>query len=214
MSNTIRQRELNEKMKKVEGYMRMSKRTTQMVTGNERVSTRFAGLALKSKELEQSVRDNTYENIWSRRDVQHATTADGLVSVLVDDMIVYLHVVVNFTRVLSAVFPIWSIDTFTTRGPLLVALYPGYLLLLCKSPPLTHLSVQGMPEDGHIDTVQFAGITDAAMYGPASKLDAVLLNNISFVICIVHRDLAGMTLVFKDLVWSRKLALSLKRYYK
>jgi len=36
------------------------------------VLTEFAGLALKSKKLEQSVRDDTYENIQSRRNVQHS----------------------------------------------------------------------------------------------------------------------------------------------
>jgi hypothetical protein len=114
--------------------------------------------------------------------VQHATTADGLVSVLVDDMIVYLHVIVNDMRILTALFPIWSIDWFTTRGPLLVARFPVFRLLFCKFPPLTHLINQGTPEDGKVCTIQFSGIADGAMDRPASKLDAVLFYDLSFVI--------------------------------
>ena len=48
-------------------------------------------------------------------------------------------------------------------------------------------------------TAQFAGVADGAMYGPASKLDIVLLNDLSFVIDIIHHDLgAGTVLGFKD----------------
>jgi len=108
---------------------------------------------LKSKELEQSVGDNTYENIRSRRDVQRATTADGLVSVPIDDMVVYLHVIDNDMLFLSAVFPCWSIDRFTIRGPLPVALFPVLSLLLCKCPPLTLFIIQGTLEDGHVVAV-------------------------------------------------------------
>jgi hypothetical protein len=156
---------------------------------------------LKGEELEQSVGDNSYENIWSRRDIQHATPADSLGSVLLDDMIVYLHVIVNDMRFLTALFPLWSIDMFTICVPLLVAPSPVFRLLLCQSPPLTRVTSQGTPEDGNVITVQFAGVADGAMYGPASKLDLVLLNNSSFVVYIVHLDVgAGMTNAFKDLL--------------
>jgi len=66
--------------------------------------------------------------------VQHAMTADGLVNVLVDNMVVYLHVIVNDMCFLTALFPIWSIDFFTTCGPLLVALLLVFHLLLCYDP--------------------------------------------------------------------------------
>ncbi len=122
------------------------------------VSTRFAGL------------------------VQHATTTDSLVNVLIDDMTIYLHVIVNDMHFWTVQFPIWSIDLFTTCGLLLVALLPVFCLLLCKFPPLTHFINQGTPEDGNVITVQFARAADGAMYGPASELNAVLLNNFLFVI--------------------------------
>ena len=109
-------------------------------------------------------------------------TADGLVSVLVDDMIVYLHVIVNDMHILTALFPIWSIDLFTTRGPLLVPLFPVFRLLLCKYPPLTHFIKQSTPEDGNVSTIQFSGVADGAMDRPASKLDAVLLYDLPFVV--------------------------------
>ena len=58
---------------------------------------------------------------------------------------------------------------------------------------------QGIPEDGNIVTAQFARVADGAMYQPASKLDIVLLNDLSFVIDIIHRDLGvGTVLGFKD----------------
>ena len=58
---------------------------------------------------------------------------------------------------------------------------------------------QGIPEDGNIVTAQFTGVADGAMYGPASKLNVVLLNDLSFIIDIIHCDLgAGTVLGFKD----------------
>jgi len=63
--------------------------------------------------------------IWSRRNVQHATAADGLGSVLVNDMIIYLHFIVNDMCFLTAWFPKWPIDLFTIHIPLLVAVFPG-----------------------------------------------------------------------------------------
>jgi hypothetical protein len=134
--------------------MRMSKRTTQIVTGDERYQHDVRTVTgFESEQLEQSVGDNTYENIRSRRDVQHTTTADGLVSVLIDDMVVYLHVMDNDTLFLSAIFPWWSIDIFTIRGPLLVAPFPVFRLLFCKYPPLTLFIIQGTLEDGDVITV-------------------------------------------------------------
>ncbi len=51
--------------------------------------------------------------------------ADGLGSVLIDDMIIYLHFAVNDMRFLTAWFPRWPIDCFTICFPLLVAVLPG-----------------------------------------------------------------------------------------
>ena len=51
--------------------------------------------------------------------------ADGLGSALVDDMIVYLHFIVNDMCFLTMRFPKWPIDLFTIHIPLLVAVFPG-----------------------------------------------------------------------------------------
>jgi hypothetical protein len=133
--------------------------------------------------------------------VQHATTTDGLVNVLVDNMVVYLHVIVNGMRFPTALFPIWSIDVFTTHGLLLVALLLVFRLLWCKFPPLTHFVNQCMPEDGKVVTGEFARVMDAAKYRLTSKLDAVLLDDTSFIIYVVHLDLGvGMSCMCKDIL--------------
>jgi hypothetical protein len=58
-----------------------------------------------------------------------------------------------------------------------------------------------MPEDGKVIMGEFAGVMDAAKYRPTSKLNAVLLDDTSFIIYVVHHDLGvGMSHMCKDLL--------------
>ena len=58
-----------------------------------------------------------------------APSLEHNINVLVNDMVVYLHVIVNDMRFPTMLFLIWSIDIFTTHGPLLVALLLVFRLL-------------------------------------------------------------------------------------
>ncbi len=132
--------------------------------------------------------------------------ADSLGSVLIDDIIIHLHFTVNDTQLLR-----WLINCFTIHVQLLVAEFLGWHLHLPKFPPLTLAINQGLQEDDVIVSVQFARVADVTMYGPASKLNTILLNNFLFIIWIIHLDCGvGTMLKFEDFLWSRKLAFSLK----
>jgi len=55
--------------------------------------------------------------------------------------------------------------------------------------------IQGVLEDGGIITAQITRVADGAMYGPASKLDTIFLDNLSFVIEIIHLNLGAQKML-------------------
>ncbi len=50
--------------------------------------------------------------------------------------------------------------------------------------------IQGVLEDGSIIAAQITRVADVAMYGPASKLNTIFLDNLSFIIEIIHLNLS------------------------
>ena len=49
--------------------------------------------------------------------------------------------------------------------------------------------IQGILEDGGIITAQLTRVADGAVYWPASKLDAIFLSNLPFIIDVVHLNI-------------------------
>jgi len=56
---------------------------------------------------------------------------------------------------------------------------------------VTPAIIQGILEDGSIIAAQITRVVDGAVYGPASKLDTIFLNNLLFIIEIIHLNLGA-----------------------
>ncbi len=56
---------------------------------------------------------------------------------------------------------------------------------------MTPAIIQGILEDGSIIAAQITRVVDGAVYGPDSKLDTIFLNNLLFIIEIIHLNLGA-----------------------